>query len=180
MSSSKAINDPLVDELLRVHGEIAVRGNASYVTVKQSAVLGKDFFSAIASGLLTLGGLHAPLSQTCQFLRLDDCKPYMEIVLSTRGRVPGWGSSFVKGEPDPIFEQLDRMLVPYPIHARIQYVTGFLQGRELDIFPNASAYTSAVVVARGLQDPAAAYLLLKGRLDAWSAAFMKHENHLIR
>ena len=174
------MNDPLIDELLRVHGEIAVRDNASYVTVKQSAALGKDFFSAIASGLLTLGGLHAPLPQTCRFLRLDDCKPYMERALGAGARVPGWGSSFSKGEPDPVFEQLDKMLVPYPIHARIQYVTGFLQGRELEIFPNASAYTSAVVIALGLTDSTASYLLLKGRLDAWSAAFMQHETHVMR
>ena len=171
---------PLIDELLRVHAEIAVRDNASYVTVKQSASLGKDYFNAIASGLLTLGGLHAPLSQTCCFLRLDDCKPYMESVLATRARVPGWGSSFVKGEPDPVFEQLDKELVSYPIYARIEYVTGFLQGRKLNIFPNASAYTSAVVIALGMRDSTASYLLLKGRLDAWSAAFIQHENYLIQ
>jgi len=173
-------NHPLIDELLRVHAEIAVRDNASYVTVKQSAYLGKDYFTAIASGLLTLGGLHAPLSQTWRFLRLDDCKPYMESVLGCDARIPGWGSSFVKGEPDPVFEQLDKELISYPIHTRIEYVTRFLYSRGLNIFPNASTYTSAVVIALGMSDSIASYLLLKGRLDAWSAAFIQHENHLIQ
>jgi len=127
----------------------------------------------VGSALLTLGGFHAPIPQTYQFLVSEgDIKSSIEEILDSGGRVPGWGSSFERGHPDPVFETLDRMLVPYPLHSRIQYVTGFFSGSGHSIFPNASCYTSAVCIVRGLTATFGQYLFLNGRINAWTSAFL--------
>ena len=67
----------LLKELERIHGILALRDNASSVTIKSCAMLGKDFPSSVSGALMTLGGAHAPLEQTAQLLTETD--PYMMI-----------------------------------------------------------------------------------------------------
>jgi citrate synthase len=173
---SLAIDDDLIAELLSVHDKIGRRNNASYVSMVQSRSLGKDLFSSLASALLTLGGLHAPILQTYHFLSSfrtnEEIQSHVESELTAMRKIPGWGSSFEKGQPDPEFKILDEMLSGSPIHCRMHYVSGLLHGSGIQIYPNASCYTCAVCISKDLPVAIAQYFLVNGRLNAWTSAYL--------
>lgn len=157
----------LLDSLGRAHAVCALRGNPSSLVIAQSAVGSRDLSKAIAAALMTLGDLHAPVEQCYLFLASDRLP-------ATDLKLPGWGNSFVRGEPDPAFEPVDqllRILAP-SIHQRIVEVTDWLHDQGKKIYPNPGCYTAAVALAVGLPARAASYLFIAARLESWTRAFL--------
>ena len=88
----------ILTALTEMHHEMAYRDNASSMIIHAMAKLGKPLNDALAAGLLTLDTIHAPIEAACQFW---SCPGY----LSRYTKVPGFGSSWYKNEPDPVVEK---------------------------------------------------------------------------
>jgi hypothetical protein len=58
--------------ILAAHWQSAWRANLSTTILLQATQGGVDFLKALAAALLTLGGLHAPLSQAWAALQWSD------------------------------------------------------------------------------------------------------------
>tara|TARA_R110001592_G_scaffold158191_2_gene389288 strand:+ start:12164 stop:12688 length:525 start_codon:yes stop_codon:yes gene_type:complete len=166
----------ILKELELVHQIIAKRFNASTTTIIQSAMLGKDFFSSVPAALLTLGNIHAPLSQTNKLLSSPNPITEAYSLLSKGYKVPGWGSSFVKGEPDPVFDRIKSLLKEkYP--DKIEIVDEI--SKMLNLFPNASCYTvlSHWHIKKDLVDTRsirAAEFLITSRMPVWTDLYIEH------
>ena len=166
----------ILKELELVHQTIAKRFNASTTAIIQGAMLGKDFFSTVPAALLTLGNIHAPLSQTNRLLSCSNPIAEAYGALSRGYKVPGWGSSFVKGEPDPVFDRLKSLLKEkYP--DKIEIVDEI--SKMLNLFPNASCYTilSHWHIKKDLVDTRsikAAEFLITSRMPVWTDLYLEH------
>lgn len=115
---------------------------------------------------MTLGDLHAPVTQCYEFLVSDTYPP--------DGKVPGWGNSFIKGRPDPAWEVVDVILcASFPsIYARIKAITQWLHDKGKPIYPNPGCYTAACAIGIGMPSRIASYLFIASRLEKWTEAFM--------
>ncbi len=163
--------------LFKAHALSAQRENASSYAVLNAYSGSGDYAQAIAAALMTLGGNHAPLAETHDFLSWQ----YPERFLG--GVIPGWGNSFVKGEEDEIWDEVKAILVEnWPIIAhKLQAVTDALHARGKIIFPNPSAYTAACALALGCPREVLPFLFIASRLPAWSTIVMNaHRNILNR
>lgn len=147
----------LEQALFKAHHEAVFRDNISSVTVINAMIGSGSYIQAIASAILTLGGLHAPIAQTMRVLS----------GAALPERIPGWGGSFQKDGPDPLFAPVVALL-PAQMNRRIDEITGVLHARGKKIWPNPSAYTAAVALVLGIREELAPYLLIKGRLAGWT------------
>lgn len=165
----------LLDLVLEAHAQSAQRDNISTTAVLQCAAGNGTYTNSIAAGLLTLGGMHAPLEQSYELLSSEYAVEGAKLMLADGVRIPGWGNSFYKGEPDALWSQVAAWVeVNRPdLHTRISEVTAFLHGQGKDIYPNPSTYTAAAAIALGIPAKCAAFLFLQGRLLSWSQIFMK-------
>lgn len=181
----------IMEELYNIHNKIALRDNASLgAIINTAAAGGKDFFTSLAAGLLTLGETHAPLMQTYDFLMLhnshkefnpeDFVKKAQDSYLSLGKRVPGWGSGFVKDKPDPMFEKLDDMLQSHDIHTVGGRITEYLHMMGYNIYPNASYYTIASCLATNTPIQSAPYHLVNARLHSWYEAWHNTYSNKLR
>lgn len=159
----------LLAKLFQAHIDSAFRDNASSVAVANAAFSSGDLAKAIAAGLLTLGGRHAPLEETYHFLSLDHPYKFVNHFLKDEAKIPGWGGTFQKDKPDPIWQPVDQLLQEYQpeLYQKIEEVTNALHKHDKIIFPNPSAYTAATAITVRLDVKLAAYLFIAGRLDAW-------------
>jgi citrate synthase len=173
----------LLNELKFVHQKIAERMNASTVAIITGAQLGKDYFTSVASALLTLGNVHAPLQQTNNLLSMSYPFNYMYDCLKKGYKIPGWGSSFSKGEEDPVFGVLkNQLLIHQPrmmevveeITDRLQHSTGS------KLYPNAACYTILCfmdhedIVEKNSRALLATDFLISSRMPVWSELYFKH------
>lgn len=163
----------LLGAVLDAHYKSAFRENLSSTAVKLAAAGSGDYTKAIAAALSTLGGVHAPLVQTYQFLADDDLGYSVNAALEQGLKVPGWGNSFHKGEPDPLWQDVDRLLRTHwpSLAARMDHVTGTLLAAGKNLQPNPSAYTALSAAALGMSAHVAPYLFVMGRLQGWSELF---------
>lgn len=165
------------------HSEIALRENASAAIVATLGAVGKDYFTSIAGGLLSLGNLHAPLIQTHTFITRCSELNYKNEIRSYLGnhfKIPGWGSSFSKGKPDPVFLAVDCMLKGSKTHKAQERVTEYLHEEGLNLYPNASYYTVACCIESDIPIEKAAFHLVNARLPAWTELWVAHENKKLR
>lgn len=156
----------LLNELHTAHAISAYRNNASSVAVATSAGGSGNYFQAIAAALMMLGGLHGPLFQAYDFLA---GKQFL-------GIQPGWGNSFIKGEPDPAWGKIDLLLEKNweKIYLVITSKTKELHSSGKKIYPNPSIYTAAVAHAIGMPRDVVPILFVRSRLEAWSDIFLKN------
>lgn len=172
------MTDALVHELYKAHAAVALRGNPSHQALVLSAMGTGDYFKAIASAILMLGGIHGPLTQTYDLLALD-C-PLDEVAhrLNRGIRIPGWGNGFVKDGIEPAFLPVAEELfkanpeICKKIEAITTYIHGYDDGR-LKIYPNPSCFTAATAITVGLPREAVGVLALQGRLMVWTEDFMR-------
>lgn len=159
----------LVDALLKAHRISTFRPNVSSETILSTAAGSGNVCTAIAAALLTTGYRHAPIYDTVMFLSLDDPAQVAEGVLQAGNKIPGWGGSFQKNRPDPIWAGVDAALLDYnpSLHGKMCAVTAVLSKHHKYIYPNPSAYTAAVAITLQMPAPAAVYLFIVGRLDSW-------------
>ena len=91
-------------------------------------------------------------------------------------RIPGWGSSFIKGGPDPVFFAVDCILNGSDTQERQKRVTSYLHSKELDLYPNASYYTIACCIESKTPIEKAAFHLVNARLPAWTELWVLSSN----
>jgi hypothetical protein len=157
----------LLEALWQAHRSSVFRDNPSSVTVANAAFGSGDLARAIAAGLLTIGGVHAPIIETIEFLEQPNPQLAIPFYLGQKRKVPGWGGTFQKDGPDSIWDPVDKLL-PQSIGLKIDAISKALHAQGKFIFPNASAYTAACAILTGLPTPLAPYLFIAARLSSWT------------
>jgi citrate synthase len=162
----------LLEKTLDAHRAATFRQNLSSEVVKAAfAGNGHDFTKAAAAGLCTLGGLHAPIVQTYEFLDNITTNPAIAMdCYIAHNKIPGWGSSFVKGKPDPVVDNVVIYIATgwKYIADRIDYVTNCLHQSGKNVFPNMACITAATAIILGIPKELSPVLLLQGRVMAWA------------
>lgn len=158
----------LMRALAEAHDKSARRGNISLLTVANAAAGSGCYFSAIAAGLMTLGGNHAPIEQCMELLGSKDPVATAAEMLCKGQKVPGWGNSFVKGKPDPDWDGVAKCLEGQWVAVSIRAITKRLQESGKIIYPNPGCYTAAAAIVMGIHPKVAAYLFVASRLLAWT------------
>lgn len=166
---------PLLEALYAAHDAVALRGNLSHQSLALSAIGSGDYFKAISAALLTLGGVHAPLWPTYQLLSTPNPVEHIQRLVGMGRKVPGWGNSFIKGEPDPDWHVCATMLEQEnrDLSGKISMMTAALHALKKPIYPNPSCYTAAVAIHYQLDIDAVGELLVRGRLSAWTREFIR-------
>jgi citrate synthase len=167
---------PLVQEevdlffaVLAAHNASALRQNISAEVVRLAAAGSGNFGQSIAAGLLSLGGAHGPIEKAADVLMVDGLAKNL---LDRGERVPGWGSSFVKHGPDPIWAGVADRLEAWPVATTMLRITNLLHEHGKHIWPNAACMTAASGIVLGMPPVVMPYLFLAGRLEAWSQIVM--------
>ena len=164
--------------LMDAHAKCCERSNVSSITLVQS-YHGCGFTpQAIAAALLTFGDRHAPVHQVIRLLQTDNFEEIVIGNLKAGNKIPGWGSDFIKGEPDPIFAELDRFMEANAtdIHRRIHEISQVIwDEKEQDLHPNAAAYTAAVGLKLGYSSLDIHFLLIECRLPIWRKHLQDYE-----
>lgn len=165
----------LLEAVLQAHHESALRGNCSHHALAMAAFGSGDYFKSIAAGLLTLGGLHAPLAKSYDLLASHDYLQRVESALALKQRIAGWGNNFVKMAPDPVWSGCDeRLTAEHPALAqKISAITHLLHEHGKNIYPNPSCYTAAAGLALGIPRSGIGELLIRGRLNAWTDEYCR-------
>jgi citrate synthase len=166
----------LLQLTLEAHAASAFRGNASSGALCGVAGLHGTYTQALTAALSTLGGTHAPIAETYALLTAGDTEA--EARLLRKERLPGWGNSFHKGEPDPLWVEVANQLrlVNAALADRLDVITELLVAVGKKVLPNPSAYTAAVAITLGIPAHLAPWLFVQGRLLSWSQLF----NHVVK
>lgn len=168
---STKVGEYLLESCLEAHSISARRENvSSCVLIYAATANGGDYFKSLVAALSTLGGKHAPLSETYKVL--TDSHEAGRL-LDAGLPVPGWGSSF-GAKPDPTWEPVRILLQAHfpAVHARIVMISGMLAARGKHIFPNPSCYTAATGIALSIPPEILGWLFIQGRLEAWTQIFL--------
>lgn len=159
----------LINALSEAHYRSSFRQNPSAVALTCAAQGSGGLLPSIAAVLATFGWPHGPIEETYETLSLQ-CR----ILPTSDKMLPGWGNSFVKGEPDLIWAHCDLLIggLNQDLHSYICYVTKTLNEAGKHVFPNPSCYTAAVAITVGMPKRLSPYLLVLGRLPAWGEMFL--------
>lgn len=168
-------NDTLLSALYAAHAESALRGNNSHQALVLAAHGSGDYLKSICAALMTVGGVHAPLLDTYDLLSCEDLPAAIHRLMALGKKVPGWGNSFVKGSPDPLWEPVRLLLLDMDprLSARIDSGTDCLHAAGKDLYPNPSCYTAAVAILTETPREISPYLFLNGRLTAWTLEYLR-------
>ena len=163
-------DEQLLVSLYDAHAKSAYRPNASSVAVANAAASSGEVDKAIVAGIMTLGGLHAPLRNTYRFLHMENPASSVAWYIETDEKVPGWGGTFQKIEPDPLWASVDVNLHDFhpELYEKICGVTEALHDQGRIIHPNPSAYTVAVALALKMPERMAVFLFIQARLGPWA------------
>lgn len=171
----------LLQAVLAAHHHSAMRPNASSVCLANAAAGTGRFDNALAAAILSTGGLHAPLIQTCRALELEagELEEQIEYAVQNGERIPGWGSSFHKRNPDPKWQAVDACLRQSfkPMAHKLEVATQTLHRLGKRLYPNPSAYTAAAALILGIPPETALWLFVTGRLGAWAQVFLSQQNN---
>jgi len=162
----------LLSAVLGAHARSVERENASSCAFLHAGFGSGKFHCGVAAAILATGGVHAPLQHTCAVLEMEiePMEAYIVDTVANGGRVPGWGNSFHKNMPDPVWEEVEQLLRNQgrPVFGKIEAGTNCLRRLGKKVFPNPSAYTAAAALALGIPAHMASYLFIAGRLDGWA------------
>lgn len=165
------VEETLLNLCLDAHAKSAVRDNISTSVLQQVAAGSFDYGKSVAAAILTTGGMHAPLMDSYGVLMTDISQVEKAAEVS---RIPGWGNSFEKGKPDPIWSPVETFLREHftNISDKIDAVTQMLQGKGRDVYPNPSVMTAAVGMALQMPPQVLTWFFIAGRLTTWSALYL--------
>lgn len=168
----------LYEAVMRAHGASAHRQNCSTLGLLNAYSGSEDYVQALIGALATLGGKHAPLRETLEFLSvgssiedpLYDPVHYAKFKAETDPiwRAPGWGNSFEKGRPDALWCVVDECLSAFPIGMRLKEITEALHAAGKMVFPNPSAFTAAAAIVLKCPVEILAWFFVAGRIASWS------------
>lgn len=167
----------LIEAVCSAHYQSTFRQNPSSLAIAIAAQGSGDLLQSLAAGLCTLGGRHGPIDATYDWLQQPgDPSENVEAFFAKHpeGRIPGWGSSFSKGQVDQAWVPVDALIQEkWPkTYDVIRSYTGALHERNIIIAPNPSAYTAAAAIILEMPREIAPYLLVLGRLTAWVELFL--------
>lgn len=168
------LTDPeqkLLNLCLDAHDRSVHRENISTVVLRNAGVGSLNYATAIAATLCSIGGIHAPLSQSFAFLSLDRNQIMQHIEMG--GTVPGWGNSFEKDGIDPLWTEMAAHVAEHfpTMGQKIEEITLELHNHGKRIYPNPSTYTAAAAILLGIPHPISAWLFIHGRLIAWTKVY---------
>lgn len=166
-----AQEETLLAALYRAHQASAIRANSSSVVVANAARASGDLSKALIAGLATLGGRHAPLKETFALLADPEPAALVNTILLAGRKVPGWGGTFQKNAPDPLWQEVHECLTSASpaLAAKFARVSAELKRlRGLTLYPNPSAYTAGAGWFLGVPSQALVYLFLAPRLAPWT------------
>lgn len=162
--------------ILQTHEQCAMRDNISTVTLRNTTIGNGTYTNAVAAALLTVGATHAPLLATYGFLATFNPDDMGDLAhhIETGGKIPGWGSDFVKDGPDELLKPIaDCIAEHFPeIDARIARVTDELHARGKMVYPNLACYTAAAGMAVEIPPAILPWIFIQGRLAQWSREFV--------
>jgi citrate synthase len=167
----------LFKQLLLTHHKSCFRDNASSMAVVLAADASGSLSKAIAAGIATMGGKHAPVEETTWFLSLENPAREVDSILKRGGKVPGWGGTYQKGKPDPLWDQVDTLIkTDSPVlYSKLLAVTNqFIIQHNKSLYPNPSAYTACVAIALGMPPKLTPYLFISGRITGWAELAAGH------
>jgi citrate synthase len=164
------VNNTRLLSLLEIaHYECCKRSNiSSHVLVETYA--GSNYTpQAIAAAISTFGDFHAPVDKTLSLLLDPERIEKVQIALSHKIRIPGWGSAFIKNRPDPIFNELALYLKEnHPEEFGIlKEITGIIHEHGKHLYPNAAGFTAIVGKILDYSPRTIHFLLVSCRLRGW-------------
>ena len=158
------------EKFVDMHTKMAHRNNASSSIIRAMASLGKPLNDAMAAGLLTLDTIHAPIRSACECF--NHYAVYGELNASFAGRkVPGYGSSWFKNEPDPVVEEYIVHLDPETIGLVDDYTRYVQENWRPGLYPNAALATAAFAFDNDIDPVTAMSKVINGRIDAWVSIY---------
>lgn len=162
--------EKLLAAVLEAHALSARRPNISRGSLLNCAAGSGDYCKSLASAILTLGGAHAPIVDTIQFIGSKRPAGLVPGILDSGKRVPGWGNSFEKGHHDPAWDTVRELIQQCDLNLSIEIeaVTEALHKAGKDIYPNPSTFTAATALILRIPTPLAPWIFIRGRLDAWT------------
>ncbi len=165
----------LYEAVMHAHGASAYRENASTVGLLNSYAGSGDYVQALIGALSTLGGKHAPLAETYKFIKGYIPTPDGRYLGGYDGICQGWGNSFEKGHPDPLWTGVEEALDGFPIGARIREITESLHSAGKMVFPNPSAFTAGAAIALKCPVEVIPWFFVAGRISSWSQLLLAQE-----
>lgn len=169
----------LVELLIAAHVAACHRDNSSTLILKSAFDSnGGDLIKSVTAALMSIGGLHAPIKQTYVMLRkILEGKQECDVICFYE-LVPGFGSSFIKEDNDPLLESLrqefiDNHLRYYNIGCRI--TSHLKQKTKHTLYPNLAFYTACVAHIEGHGVQFCERILIEARVPEW-INILQHES----
>lgn len=167
----------LYEKFIEMHTEMAFRNNASSSIIRAMANLGKPLNDAVAAGLLTLDTIHAPIRSACECF--NHFAANEELNASFAGdKVPGFGSSWFKNEPDPVVRKFTNCLNGETVGIIDAYTSYVQENWNPTLYPNAALATAAFAWEEDIDPVTAMSKVIVGRIDAWVSIYS--DNYLDR
>jgi citrate synthase len=168
----------LFEIVSRAHVESTYRDNPSTIAVKLSAQSSGKFGNAVIAALSMLGNPHGPVQEATEMLSSSDPLEFAKVYIDGGGKVPGWGTSFVKGKLDPAWEEANTFVKEnyQELHSIVDEITRMLHDRGKMIFPNPACYTAITAIVNDIPADAASYVFISSRLPAWFDIYMKERS----
>lgn len=177
-----------LDILFQTHKEAAARPNASTeILTSIYEVTNGNYLKSITAAIQTFGEKHAPIKETYKLIRdllllcknKEDRESYLCKNYGLNVIIPGFGSHFVKNQPDPILENIADWLYEYDAttYNIANEIRVYLYGRQnIDIYPNLAFYTADLMLKAGMNINLCESFMLEARLSAWNEILIKTEN----
>ena len=153
----------------QAHLDAARRDNASTQFLMASySTNGQDVLRSVTAAIGTMGGAHAPIVATYQLLQ-GDTEDIARKMLAMQIRVPGYGNSFVKDSPDPIWKEAHEKLeeTAPDLFEKVLAGRAALNAVGKDLHPNAAIYTAALALIMQVPMRLSPMLVVELRASAW-------------
>ena len=156
-------------ELYILHHGLAFRQNASSETIRAGKQLELSWPQALALALNTLGGAHAPLRQTYALLSAPS---FADALDALPGKVPGWGSSWYKGERDPSIDKYECKVFTPTMRNYLDQLTTHVQiATGQDLYTNAAGVTAMTAIVAGQSVEWAEQIFVSARMPVWKEIY---------
>jgi citrate synthase len=170
-------NEELINILFNAHMRAAKDNKSgSSIIVDFIGRAKTDFKDAIIAAMCTVGGLHAPITETRRFFFVN--KTDVALVLTLGLKIPGFGNSFYKKSIDPSFKELAEYIEQK--HSGqwsiIHDAKAKLWENGIRIYPNAAMLTAAVAEIINLPFGLEPLLFMLPRITTWAEIY-KNARH---
>ena len=165
------IQEGLLRAVLMAHRRSTERDNVSTVTVINAFCGSRSFTQAVAAALCTLGEQHGPVEATYTlFFEREPLALTVESLIKEGVKVPGFGNSFFKNQPDPLWEDVSKLLQTHfpEVFARLWTVQQVLWSHGKRVCANPAGFTACAAKALEMPRHVAPWLFIAGRLDGWA------------